>query len=185
MGEFSFEHCELKHVMRITPKINSGKKDLFIKYYEKDIYADNGIDFLPTEEYQIKEDERIFRGIHFQDKYPQKRLITVLSGAAYLTVVDLNTESPCLGQYETFFLQEEQPEMIYVPEWYGVATVSVEKDTTICVMNDGRYYAEYSSGIRFDDSTLKIQWPIQEFAVSEKDRSLMTFEQYIQSKTVE
>lgn len=182
MGEFLFEKGRLNNIIRITPKINYGKKDLFVKYYEKAVFENNGIDFIPAEEYRIREDEWIFRGIHFQDKYPQKRLITVVSGAAYITVVDLNKESPQVGAYETFLLKENNPEMIYVPEWYGLATISTENDTTIMVMNEGCYYAQYSSGIRYDDKSLNIQWPVHEFSVSEKDRSLMTFEAYLRSE---
>lgn len=180
MADFIFEHGMLHNIIQITPKINVGKKDLFVKSYEEKVYADNGIDFIPTEEYRIKEDKAVFRGIHFQNIKPQKRIITVLSGAAYVTVVDLNKKSFQLGQYETFLLKGETSKLIFAPEWYGVATISLEDSTVISVMNSGQYYEEYSTGIRYDDDSLHIQWPIQDFCISEKDKQLMTLKEYLE-----
>lgn len=179
MGDFIFDHSSLDNVIQITPKTNIGKTNVFIKNYEKKIFAENGIEFIPTEEYQIKENNAIFRGIHFQNYKPQKRIITILSGAAYIIAVDLNKESPQLGNYEIFLSKEETPKLIYVPEWYGIATISTKNNTVISVMSSGQYYEPYSSGICYDDGTLNIQWPLQEFQVSEKDKNLMTFKEYL------
>ncbi len=179
MKDFLFEKCLLSNVRQITPKINKGKKDLFIKNYERSLYVDHGIDFVPTEEYQITEEQLIFRGIHLQYHKPQKRVITVLAGEAYITVVNLDKKSSQLGQYETFLLKGQDPKLIYVPEWFGVATISLKNNTTISVASDGLYYEEYSGGIRYDDATLNIQWFVQDFCVSEKDSNLLTFDEYM------
>lgn len=179
MADFVFEHSMLHNIIQITPKINIGKRDLFIKCYERNVYKKNGIDFIPTESFMIKEDKAIFRGIHFQDVKPQKRVIAILSGAAYITIVDLNKKSSQLGQYETFLLKSEPPKSLFIPEWYGMATISLENDTIISVMNSGQYYNEYSTGICYNDGNLNIQWPIQRFQVSEKDKTLMTFKEYL------
>lgn len=179
MNDFTFEYCLLKNIIQITPKIIIGDKDVFVKNYEKEVYVINGIDFIPTEEYRIKENEAIFRGIHFQSHIPQKRLITVISGGAYITVVDLDRTSHQLGKYETFRVEGVNPKLIYVPEWYGVATISLENNTVISVMSEGRYCGQYSSGIRYDDETLNIQWPIHQFEVSKKDMELMSFKDYL------
>ena len=181
MADFVFEHSMLHGIIQITPKINIGKKDLFVKSYEKNVYADNDIDFIPTEAYLIKEDKAIFRGIHFQKIKPQKRIITILSGAAYVTVVNFNKESSQLGKYETFLLRGDVSKLLFIPAWYGVATISLETNTVISVMNSGLYYEKYSTGIRYNDNSLDIQWPVKDFQISEKDKHLMTFEEYLNS----
>ncbi|MDE7015987.1 MAG: dTDP-4-dehydrorhamnose 3,5-epimerase family protein, partial [Lachnospiraceae bacterium] len=84
MNDFIFKRSLLDKVVEITPKIIGGDRDIFIKSYERSIFSENGIDFLPTEEYKIIEDKGIFRGIHFQKNIPQKSLLTVLSGEAYI-----------------------------------------------------------------------------------------------------
>lgn len=179
MKDFIFEKCLLDNIRQITPKMNKGEKDIFVKSYERGLYADHGIDFIPTEEYRITEDRFIFRGIHLQYHKPQKRIISVLTGEAYITVVNLDKKSSQLGQHETFLLKESEPKLIYAPEWFGVATISLKNNTTISVMSDGLYYEKYSGGIRYDDATLKIQWLVQDFCISEKDRNLMTFDEYM------
>lgn len=181
MSDFLFKKCSLQNIIQIIPQMNIGKNDAFIKNYEQNKYAEHGIDFIPTEEYLITEDKDIFRGIHFQNYKPQKRIISVLAGEAYITVVDLNRESSQLGAYEIFLLNAEEPKLIFIPEWYGAATISRKHNTTISVMNDGPYYKEYSSGVRYDDPTLQIQWPVNHFRVSEKDKNLMTFQEYLRS----
>ena len=179
MNDFIFKRSLLDKVVEITPKIIGGDRDIFIKSYERSIFSENGIDFLPTEEYKIIEDKGIFRGIHFQKNIPQKSLLTVLSGEAYIVAVDLNRKSPQLGKYEKFFLSGEEAKLIFVPEWYGVATISQKDDTTISVMTSGQYYEKYRAGICYDDATLNIQWPTGDFRVSEKDKHLMTFKEYL------
>lgn len=179
MKDFIFEKCPLSNVWQITPKMNRGEKDIFVKNYEKNPYADHGIDFIPTEEYRITEDQLIFRGIHLQYHNPQKRIVSVLTGEAYITVVNLDKKSFQLGQYETFLLKGQEPKLIYAPEWFGVATISLKSNTTISVMSAGPYCEKYSGGIRYNDSTLKIQWPVQDFSISEKDRNLITFDEYM------
>lgn len=179
MKDFIFEKCLLRNVRQITPKMNKGKKDIFVKNYERGLYADHGIDFVPTEEYRITEDQLIFRGIHLQYHKPQKKIISVIAGEAYITVVNLDKKSSQLGQYETFLLKGQDPKLIYVPEWFGVATISLKNNTTISVVSDGLYYEEYSGGIRHDDATLKIRWPVQNFCISEKDKKLISFDEYM------
>ncbi|MCI8299553.1 MAG: dTDP-4-keto-6-deoxy-D-glucose epimerase [Lachnospiraceae bacterium] len=181
MGNFIFEDSSLDNVIQITPKINIGTKDIFIKNFEINTFAEHGINFTATETYLIREDKLIFRGIHFQDQKPQKRILTVLSGEAYITVVDLDRNSPELGKYETFHLTQEEPRLIFVPEWFGVATISVQNNTTISVMNSGPYYEQYSTGIRYNDATLNIPWPVQNFQVSDKDRRLKSLNEYLHS----
>ncbi|NBH14484.1 hypothetical protein D3Z36_09945, partial [Lachnospiraceae bacterium] len=182
MGSFIFEDSSLENVKQIIPKINIGTKDLFIKHFEINTFTDNGINFIPSEAYLIREEKLIFRGIHFQDHKPQKRILTVLSGEAYITVVNLNRQSSQLGKHQTFHLEEKEPKLIYVPEWFGVATISLQNNTTISVMNSGSYYAQYSAGIRYNDATLNIPWPLQNFQISEKDRHLMSLEEYLHSQ---
>ena len=110
---------------------------------------------------------------------PQKKIISVIAGEAYITVVNLDKKSSQLGQYETFLLKGQDPKLIYVPEWFGVATISLKNNTTISVVSDGLYYEKYSGGIRYDDTTLKIRWPVQDFCISEKDKKLISFEEYM------
>lgn len=179
MKDFIFEECLLSNIRQITPKMNKEEKYIFIKSYERGLYADHGIDFIPTEDYRITEDKLIFRGIHLQHHKPQKRIISVLAGEAYITVVNLDKKSPQLGQYETFLLKGQDPKLIYAPEWFGVATISLKNNTTISVVSDGPYYEEYSGGIRYDDTTLKIHWPVQDFCISEKDSNLITFKEFM------
>lgn len=179
MSDFVFEQSALRGVMQITPKIIYGTSGTFIKNYESGVFENNGLEFMPTEEYRIIEDEAIFRGIHFQVNKPQKRIITVLTGKAFLTVVDLNKKSSEIGKYETFLLSEQMTKMVFVPEWYGVATISLINNTTISVMSSGAYYEQYSRGICYNDETLNIHWPTKNFRVFEKDKQLMTFKEYM------
>lgn len=182
MKDFIFEHSVLDDVIQITSKVIDREKDVFIKSYEKGIFAARGIDFVPTEEYRIIEDKGIFRGIHFQNYVPQKSMLSVLSGEACIVVVDLNKKSSQLGKYEIFFLNEEKKKLIFIPEWYGVATISLADHTTISIMNSGQYYEQYSTGICYNDPVLNILWPVEDFQVSEKDRNLMTFEEYLHAR---
>lgn len=182
MGEFIFSESELKDVILISPKQFATESGSFEKKYEKSIYESNGIVFDITEEYKIVSDKGVLRGIHFQNPEPQSRLITVTQGEALVVAVDLRRESTQIGKWKSYLVNNQNKLSILIPKGYGLGTLTLEDGTIIEVKCSGMYFGENSSGIRYDDEDLNIDWKagkMDVMKISEKDRKLMSFREYM------
>ena len=185
MSDFIFNKTDLDGVMIITPKQFLNENGKFEKNFEKEVYKRNGILFEIIEEYKLISDKGVLRGIHFQDPAPQARLISVLSGEALVAVVDLRRDSNRLGEWRTHKVNNINKSIIYVPKGFGVGTLTIENGTVIEVKCSGQYYEENSKGIRYNDADLNIDWKIEtedSITISEKDRALMSFQEYMTGK---
>lgn len=185
MNDYIFKKSTLNDVVLISPKTFCNEFGEFEKDYEKEIFKKNGIFFEVTEEYSIISDIGVIRGIHFQDPYPQSRLISVILGQAMVVIVDLRIESKNFGNWIKIFLEKEKPQIIYVPKGFGIGTLSMEKNTIINVKCYGNYYAESSTGIIYNDNDLNVSWFDENhlnIKISEKDKNLMTFLEYRNNK---
>ena len=182
MSELIFKKSKLDGVVLILPKQFTNESGSFEKIYEKNIYKSNGISFEITEEYKLISNKGMLRGIHFQNPNPQARLISVLMGEALVVVVDLRKESVQLGSWKAFKVNNQNKIGILAPKGFGVGTLSLEDNTVIEVKCSGQYYEEYSTGIRYNDEDLNIDWEegeIESIEISEKDKKLMSFREYM------
>lgn len=177
-----FEKTSLDGVYKIISKSHKDENGVFSKFYEKENYKKCGIDFSVTEEYVISERKGVFRGIHFQFPDWQRKIISVISGRLFLVVVNLDKKSDQLGKSENFELHSSELQSLFIPEKYGIATISLEDNTIFCVSNEGKYNPKSSTGIRYNDEILNIEWPLNKLDVMEKDCALMSFSEYLEKE---
>lgn len=145
-------------------------------FSEADLKA-NGIEFLPKELLLIHSDKNVLRGLHFQRKYEQSKIISCTKGKLFLAIVNINPQSMDVGKSCTYVLDEAKYH-IYVPCGYAVGTYAVEDADFICMCGENPFVPEYASGIRWNDPTINIKWPIEkdrEPIISKKDQKLPAF----------
>lgn len=92
--QFRFQDCALKSVALICPKLVTDQRGYLSKPFDKAIFEANGIRFEVEEELESGSSHSTLRGLHFQRRHSQDKLVRVLSGEVYDVVVDLRPESP-------------------------------------------------------------------------------------------
>lgn len=175
---FCFEKTDIEGVIVVTPHIHEDDRGVLKKTYEKNIFAENGIDFTAVEELETTSRKGVLRGLHLQTKHSQGKLMRVIRGAMYDVAVDLRPGSPTFGKYFGITLSEENKKMVYIPEGFAHGCLALEEGTTHYYLCSQDYQPGYDTGIRWDDETLGIPWPfdkIDQVIVSEKDRGLGSF----------
>ena len=110
------------------------------------------------------------RGMHFQ-KYPhqEKKFVRCISGRIYDVIIDLRRDSITYLNWFGVELNSENKKMIYIPEGFahGYQTLEDNSEIIYCVSN---YYSpKDEAGCRFDDPSLKIEWPLEITEISNKD----------------
>lgn len=179
MKNFTFIDEKLNGLTRIIPLYFEDTRGCFIKDFQKEIFEQNKIPTSFCEETEIISPKNVIRGIHFQEKYPQGKLIRITQGSAYLVAVDLQQDSATFGKWKSFCLGAENKNELWVPEGFGVGSLTLEEPTVIQIKYTYKYLEEYSAGIKWDDEELKIDWPRGETrVVSEKDDKLPYFREY-------
>ena len=118
------------------------------------------------------------RGMHFQvDGEPEDKLMTLLSGVVFLSIIDLRPKSI---SYLTVFTREvssEEGESIYIPAGCAAGWISLSNDVQIHYVMSSRFEHNNYDGFKFDDSFFSIPWPVKPEIISDQDRNWPIFKE--------
>lgn len=174
MGYFSIEHTYINDLIIIKPKVFGDDRGFFMEVYNKESFKELGLTMEFVQDNHSKSKKGVLRGIHFQTKYPQGKLVRVIKGRVYDVAVDLRKDSNTFGKWFGIELSEENKTMLYIPEGFGHAFLTLEDDTEFLYKTTNVYHPEYDAGIIYNDADIAIEWPDIgcEFILSEKDKKL-------------
>lgn len=178
---FKFIDTEIEGLKLIEPHQFYDERGYFIKDFEKDVFEKNGLPTLFYENNESKSKKGTLRGLHFQIKHSQGKLIRVIKGSVYDVAVDLRPDSPTYGKWQGFYLSESNKNLLYIPENFAHGFLALEDDTIFSYKCTDKYTPEYDSGIIWNDSDIGVEWPldkVKEIIISNKDRVLQSFEEY-------
>ena len=116
------------------------------------------------------------RGMHYQvSPYEEAKLVSCIRGAIYDVIIDLRQDSPTYCQWFAVELTEENYKMLYIPKGFAHGFQTLEDNTVVFYQMSEFYYPECARGVRWDDSTFEIEWPLSEQVMSKKDLSYPDF----------
>ncbi len=117
--------------------------------------------------------------MHFQKApYEEEKLIRCTKGSIYDVVVDMRQHSPTYNKWEAIELNDENRNMLYVPAGFAHGFQTLEDNTEVFYQMSEFYYPEYAAGLRWDDPSFGIKWPIEQLIISPKDNSWKRIEEY-------
>lgn len=181
---FTFHKNEISGLIIIEPHTFYDNRGLYEKNYEKNIFAENGITCDFTESSDLYSKKGALRGLHYQTVNSQAKLVHVISGSIFDVAVDLRNESPTFGKYWADILDGQNNKLVYIPEGFAHGFIALADNTIFSYQCSGRYVPEACGGIRWDDPSLNIPWPLKEYEIdqiiaTDKDRNWPTFEEYV------
>lgn len=103
----------------------------------------------------------VLRGLHFQHRQPQGKLIQLLAGQIYDVLVDLRPTSATFGQWEGVWLCATQPALLWVPPGFAHGFYVTEGPALVSYKCTAYYQADDQYVLAYDDPTLAIDWPLQ------------------------
>ena len=183
MSNFSFTKLQLDGAYLIEYFSAGDNRGGFSKSFEKDIYKEAGIDISLYETFISVSAKNVIRGLHFQTRNPQAKLVSVPKRKVYDVIVDLRPESPTFKKWEGYELSDQNHKALYLPRGFAHGFASLEDGTLMMYQCDGAYDKETDTGIRFDDPEIGINWPVEEGKDihSQRDLGLMSFLEYIKT----
>ena len=122
--------------------------------------------------------KNVIRGLHMQTKKPQGKYISVIKGKIFDVAVDLRKNSITFGKFFTRILSEKNSLSIYIPPGFAHGFCALDKENFIIYSNTKYREAKSEIGIKYNDKTLNIKWPVKKPLISNKDKSNMSFKEY-------
>lgn len=181
MQQFLFEKTEIKDLVIINPFFTEDERGNFIKFYEKDVFKEHGIDFIPYESFESTSIKGVLRGLHFQTENPQAKLIRVPYGKIFDVAVDLRRDSETFGKWYGIELSSENKKAFYIPKGFAHGFLTLSDLAIVSYMCDTKYSKETDSGIVWNDKDINIKWCIrlgEKLTISEKDINLQSFKEF-------
>jgi dTDP-4-dehydrorhamnose 3,5-epimerase len=131
------------------------------------------------ETYSIKD---VLRGIHYQVKRPQNKLLRVVYGSIYNVVLDLRKSSPTFGKWQAELLNSNNSDILWIPAGVAHAYLVISEFAIVYIQSDVKYEADLQRTIKWNDKDLAIDWPLYEHypiiippILSSKDQSDCSF----------
>lgn len=168
---FEFQKTEIEGVYVIQPKCFGDDRGYFLETYQKDQFENAGLKYDFVQANQSKSHKGVLRGLHFQTRKPQAKLVRVVEGEVYDVAVDLRKDSKTYGKYVGVVLSGEKHNMFMIPRGFAHGFVVLSDTAIFEYQVDDVYDPGYEGGIMYDDPEVNIEWPYQgELDLSEKDK---------------
>ena len=175
---FNFIKTEIKDVVIIEPQCFGDDRGYFMETYQKDVFDKAGLNYTFVQSNQSKSHQGVLRGLHFQTRKPQAKLVRVVEGEVYDVAVDLRKDSPTYGKYVGVILSSEKHNMFLIPRGFAHGFVVLSKTAIFEYMCDDVYDPGFEGGIMYNDASININWPYQgELDLSPKDKKHPTLKE--------
>ena len=125
-----------------------------------------------------KSKKNVIRGLHFQDKKPQGKFISVIKGKIIDVVVDLRKNSKTYGKHFKIILSERNCTSVYIPAGFAHGFGGLEKENIVIYSCTSYRYKKGERGILWNDKVLRINWGIKKPILSLKDKKNINFKDY-------
>ncbi len=179
---FGFISTDIAGAYLVNPFYMEDSRGYFAKNYEKEIYQSLGFFREIAEEFETLSAHNVLRGLHFQNRFPQDKIVRSVKGEIYDVIVDLRKDSETFLEWRGFHLSEKNRQSLLVPHGCAHGFLVLSKEALVSYICAGKYYREYDTGIHYKDSRLSIDWPIdpnEKLIISEKDAALQTLDAFL------
>lgn len=173
MSNFIFEKTSIEDLYIVKPKVFHDNRGYFMETYSKKAFFENGLTMEFVQDNESFSTKGVLRGLHFQTKHSQGKLVRVIHGKIFDVAVDLRKDSPTYLKWEGVYLSGENKTQFYIPEGFAHGFLVLSNEVTFNYKCSDFYHPEYDSGIRWNDETIGIKWPldkIEEVILSDKDK---------------
>ncbi len=149
---------KLAGVKIIEPKIFDDSRGFFFESYRCDRYQEAGIGLPFVQDNLSRSKYGVLRGLHYQLKHPQGKLVSVIRGEVFDVVVDVRYNSPTFGQWFDLILSDENHRQLYIPPGYAHGFCVLSEVVDFHYKCTDYYHPEDEQGVIWNDGAIGIKW---------------------------
>lgn len=152
---------EIPEVLLLEPNVFGDERGFFLESYNKRVLGDvAGLDIEFVQDNHSRSARNVLRGLHYQIRQPQGKLVRVVAGKVFDVAVDLRKSSSTFGQWVGFTLSAEDKRMAWIPAGFAHGFV-VLSDFAEFIYKTTDYYAPlHEKSVLWNDAEIGIQWPL-------------------------
>ncbi|WP_043532132.1 dTDP-4-dehydrorhamnose 3,5-epimerase [Litchfieldella xinjiangensis] len=165
-------------VKLIKPRVFGDARGFFMETWNARGFAEVGIDATFVQDNHSRSVKHTLRGLHYQIKQPQGKLVRVTRGEVFDVAVDLRNNSPTFGQWVGEVLSEANQYQLWVPPGFAHGFLVLSEVADFQYKCTDFYDPKHERTIKWSDKTLDIKWPLQEGTdplTSDKDENGLAF----------
>lgn len=166
-----FIETEIPAVKLIKPKVFGDERGFFFESYRKELFTEQGIEIDFVQDNTSLSRQGTVRGLHYQIKNQQDKLVMVMRGRILDVAVDLRKNSPTFGQYTSRILSTENKHQLFIPKGFAHGFSTLSDEALVYYKCSDYYNPKEERGLSWDDPQLNIDWQVQDPIVSDKDQN--------------
>lgn len=155
-----FIDTALPGVKLIEPRVFGDDRGFFLESWNARSFADAGLDLEFVQDNHSRSARGVLRGLHYQLKNPQGKLVRVTAGAVFDVAVDVRRSSPHFGRWVGYELSDANKRMLWVPPGFAHGFVVLSDSADFLYKCTQLYDGSDDRGIRWDDPAIGIDWPL-------------------------
>lgn len=167
---------QLPGVYLIEPRVFADRRGFFLETWQAERYGQAQIPGPFVQDNASYSEHGVLRGLHYQLKKPQGKLIYVLQGEMFDVAVDIRQGSPTFGQWMSEILSGTNHRQLYIPPGFAHGFCVLSDVAFFCYKCTDFYEPVDQYGIRWDDPTLGIDWPLSTPLLSDRDLDYPTLD---------
>jgi dTDP-4-dehydrorhamnose 3,5-epimerase len=173
------EKTSLPEVLLFTPDVFGDARGFFLETYHQRKYAGAGLNRAFVQDNYSHSCRGTLRGLHYQLRQPQAKLVSVIWGAIFDVAVDIRAGSPNFGRWVGQVLSDENRCQLYIPEGFAHGFCVVSEKADVMYKCTDFYDPQDDRGVLWSDSAIGVQWPATDPVLSAKDSRLLPLAQIV------
>ena len=159
----------------LEPKVFGDARGFFMESYNRRDFAEaTGLDLDFVQDNHSRSRRGVLRGLHYQIKQPQGKLVRVVRGAVFDVAVDIRRSSPTFGRWAGVELSEDNQRQFWIPPGFAHGFLVLSESADFLYKASDWYAPEHERSIAWDDPAIGVEWPLQDIGtplLSDKDRA--------------
>ena len=162
---------EIPEVLLLEPKVFGDERGFFFEAYNRRAFREaTGLDVDFVQDNHSRSERNVLRGLHYQIKQAQGKLVRVIAGEIWDVAVDLRRSSPTFGKWTGFALTAESKRTAWIPAGFAHGFVVVSESADVLSKATDYYAPAHERTLLWSDPALGIPWPLKgEPVVAAKD----------------
>jgi dTDP-4-dehydrorhamnose 3,5-epimerase len=160
----------LDGVVIIEPRVHGDERGFFLESWKASSYGKHGLPDTFTQANISRSEKGVLRGLHYQYRQPQGKLVCVLEGRIFDVAVDIRPGSASFGQWAGAELSAHNHRQLYIPEGFAHGFIVLSDSALFHYYCTTEYAPQYEVAIAWNDPDIGVQWPAEPRSISDKDR---------------
>ena len=143
----------------IESAVHGDSRGYFMETFNQKDMFEAGLYISFVQDNQSMSTKGVLRGLHFQKRFPQTKLVRVIKGTVYDVAVDLRRTSPTYGKYHGEILTADNRKQYLIPRGFAHGFLVLSDEAVFCYKCDDFYHADDEGGLAWNDPEIGIKWP--------------------------